>query len=149
MTTLFVSPTFLDTNILVYASIAQAPLHATALDAILTRERAGIELWTSRQVLREYLAALSCPQIFTPPIPISTLTAEIRAFEDRFQIAEDSPQIMANLLTLRNQVLVGGKQVHEANIVATMQGYNLVYLLTHNTANFNRFADYITAISLT
>jgi predicted nucleic acid-binding protein len=148
MVTLVANPTFLDTNILVYASIAQAPWHTVALNAILIREQAGIELWTSRQVLREYLAALSRPQTFTPPIPIATLTTEIQAFENRFQIAEDGPQVTAKLLTLLNQVTTGGKQVHDANIVATMQAYDLSYLLTHNTADFSRFANYITVINL-
>jgi predicted nucleic acid-binding protein len=149
MTTLVASPTFLDTNVLVYASIAQAPLHTAALKAVLIREQAGVELWTSRQVLREYLAALSRPQTFTSPIPMPTLTAEIQAFQSRFQIAEDNYQIMINLLNLLNQVPVGGKQVHDANIVATMQAHGLQYLLTHNPGDFNRFTGYITLIPLT
>jgi predicted nucleic acid-binding protein len=148
MTTLVAEPTFLDTNILIYASIAEAPWHTAALSAIQRREQAGIELWISRQVLREYLAALSRAQVFTPPIPITTLITEIRAFEDRFQIAEDGPQITANLLKLLEQVSVGGKQVHDANIVATMQAYDLNHLLTHNTADFDRFASYITVAPL-
>lgn len=149
MTTLVARPTFLDANVLVYASIVQAPLHSAALNAILTREQAGIELWASRQVLREYLAALSRPQTFTPPIPMATLTAETQAFEGRFHIAEDGPQVTVNLLTLLNQVTVGGKQVHDANIVATMQAYGLNHLLTHNTSDFNRFTGYITVIPIT
>lgn len=148
MTTLVVEPTFLDTNILIYASIAEAPWHATALSAIQKWEQVGIELWISRQVLREYLAVLSRPQVFTSPISITTLIAEIRAFESRFQIAEDGPQITANLLKLLEQVSIGGKQVHDANIVATMQAYNLKHLLTHNTADFDRFANYVTVAPL-
>ncbi|WP_315790025.1 hypothetical protein [Fischerella sp. JS2] len=71
---------FLDTNILVYASIAESPLHLVALNAIQSLEQAERELWISRQMLREYLATLSRPQAFTVPIPIATLTAEIRFF---------------------------------------------------------------------
>jgi predicted nucleic acid-binding protein len=78
------SPTFLDTNILVYASIDQAPQHTIALNAIQAREQADIELWVSRQVLREYLAVLSRPQTFTPPLPISTLIAQVQVFENAF-----------------------------------------------------------------
>jgi predicted nucleic acid-binding protein len=148
MTTLIASPTFLDTSILVYASVVQAPWHTEALNAILAREQSGTELWTSRQVLREYLAALSRPQTFTPPIPITILIAEIQAFENRFQIVEDNYQVTANLLTLLNQVPVGGKQIHDANIVATMQVYGLSYLLTHNISDFDRFTNYITVIPL-
>ncbi len=147
-TSLIASPTFLDTNILIYASIVQAPLHATALNAIQEREQAGVELWLSRQVLREYLVALSRPQTFTSPIPISTLTAQIQTFQSRFRVAEDNAQVTAQLLTLIGQIPVGGKQIHDANIVATMQTYSIGHLLTHNTADFNRFASLITVLPL-
>jgi predicted nucleic acid-binding protein len=147
-TNLIVSPTFLDTNILIYASIVQAPLHVTALNAIQEREQAGVELWLSRQVLREYLVALSRPQTFTSPIPISTLTTQVQAFQNRFQVAEDNTQVTVQLLTLIGQIPVGGKQIHDANIVATMQTYGISHLFTHNTADFNRFASLITILPL-
>ena len=148
MTTLITCPTFLDTNILIYASIVQAPLHPVALNAIQEREQVGNELWISRQVLREYLVALSRPQTFTPSIPISTLTAQVQAFENRFRVAEDNAKVIAQLLTLINQVTIAGKQIHDANIVATMQIYGISHLLTHNTAHFNRFASLITVLPL-
>ncbi len=58
---------FLDTNILVYANIAEAPLHDAALEVIRTREQAGFSLWISRQVLREYLAVLTRADTFDRP----------------------------------------------------------------------------------
>ena len=140
--------TFIDTNVLVYASVVEAPLHSIALAEIQHREQAGVELWVSRQVLREYLAVLSRPQTYTAPVSASVLISQIQAFEKRFRIAEDGPQVMARLLGLMEQVPIGGKQVHDANIVATMQAYGINYLLTHNTADFARFADIITIMSL-
>ncbi len=58
MTTGAADTVFLDTNILVYATIAEAPLHLNALRTIQTLEQAGTDLWISRQILREYLATL-------------------------------------------------------------------------------------------
>ena len=75
---------FLDTNVLVYANVAEAPLHLVALQVIQLREQAGVELWISRQVLREYLATLSRPQTFTPPIPVATLITQVHSFATRF-----------------------------------------------------------------
>ncbi len=49
-------PIFLDTNILVYATVAESPWYMIASQAITTRLVAGAELWVSRQVMREYLA---------------------------------------------------------------------------------------------
>ena len=44
---------FVDTNVLVYASVMEAPLHGAALQAIQSHEQAGEILWISRQVLRD------------------------------------------------------------------------------------------------
>ena len=43
---------FVDTNVLVYANIAQAPLHTVALTRLQQLARSGATLWISRQVLR-------------------------------------------------------------------------------------------------
>ncbi|HEY9820657.1 MAG TPA: type II toxin-antitoxin system VapC family toxin [Candidatus Sericytochromatia bacterium] len=139
---------FVDTNILVYASIPESPFHLVALNAIQALEQAGTELWISRQVLREYLATLTRPQAFTEPISIASLLSEIRFFVNRFRVAEDSPQVTERLLRLMEQVPVGGRQVHDANIVATMQAYGIDQLLTHNIADFNRFSELITVLPL-
>ncbi|MBW4693459.1 MAG: type II toxin-antitoxin system VapC family toxin [Lyngbya sp. HA4199-MV5] len=139
---------FVDTNILVYASIPETPLHSVALNAIQTLEQNEKELWVSRQILREYLATLTRPQAFGSPIPIVLVVEEVRQFESRFRVAEDNAQATANLLALMQQISVGGKEVHDANIVATMQAYGIDQLLTHNTIDFARFATLITALPL-
>ncbi len=43
---------------------------------------------------------------------------------------------------------MGGKQIHDANIVATMQVYNISHLFTLNIADFMRFSSFITLIEL-
>ena len=43
-------------------------------------------------------------------------------------------------------ISVGGRQVHDANIVATMQAYGIRHLLTHNTDDFIRFSGLITVL---
>jgi len=58
------SQSFWITNILVYANVAESPVHDAALAAIETRYEVGIELWISRQVLREFLAVLRSPTAF-------------------------------------------------------------------------------------
>ena len=139
---------FLDTNILVYANAAEAPLHQLALSAIEARYEAGVELWISRQILREYLVTFSRPQRFMNPQPISTVVERIRYFQNRFRVVEDSATVTARLLELVQQFPVGGKQVHDANIVATMLVYNIPTLLTHNTDDFARFSSLITVLPL-
>jgi len=38
---------------------------------------------------------------------------------------------------------LGGKQVHDANIVATMQAYGIPALLTHNIKDFEQFGEVV------
>jgi predicted nucleic acid-binding protein len=135
---------FVDTSVLVYAAVVSAPYHQHARQSLGQLQERGAELWVSQQVLREYLAVLSRPQTFARPLPIEVLVADIRNFLTRFRVAENGPVIMDRLLTLLLQVSIGGKQVHDANIVATMQAYGVQRLLTANASDFARFGHLIT-----
>lgn len=134
---------FLDTNVLVFAASLTAPLHRQARTEIQRLRSAGHPLWISRQVLREYLAVLSRPQTFSRAKPARELTGDIRYFLDHFEIAEESSTVTARLLDLVEEKEVGGKQIHDANIVATMLAFGIPALLTDNGADFARYADLI------
>jgi predicted nucleic acid-binding protein len=56
---------FVDTNILIYANVTAAPEHLPAQARYDDLAKLGAELWVSRQVFREYLAALTRSQTFT------------------------------------------------------------------------------------
>ena len=139
---------FIDTNILIYANVAESPFHESALRAIEFYYKEGYELWISRQVLREYLAILTRPNLFTNPKPVSILIDRIRYFESRFLIAEDSLLVTKKLLNLIKNISVGGSQIHDANIVATMLVQGIGVLLTLNVADFQRFSDHISIETL-
>jgi predicted nucleic acid-binding protein len=67
----------------------------------------------------------------------------VRYLEERFQVADDTAAVTEQLIRLVRNGNVGGKQVHDANIVATMLAYGIPSLLTHNVKDFARFADVI------
>jgi predicted nucleic acid-binding protein len=54
MATRDAEPVFVDTNVLVYAHVAEAPWNQEAQQAIVAHEAAGAPLWVSRQVLGEW-----------------------------------------------------------------------------------------------
>ena len=139
---------FVDTNVLVHAAVSQSPFHAEARRAICARQEAGVELWISRQVLREYLATLSRPQTFSLPQPINVLVEDVRKLQNCFSIAEDGPTVTSRLLKLLETVQVGGKQIHDANIVATMLAHDIHTILTHNAGDYARFAGSIAVLPL-
>ncbi len=140
---------FLDTNVLVYANVKEAPFHEEAYRAIRTHEEAGHALWISRQVLREYLATLTRPQQFSKPVPASTLITLVHHFVGRFHVADERSQVTDKLLMLLDQVPMGGRQVHDANIVATMLVDGIPQLLTNNIEDFPRFSSCIRRLPLT
>ena len=139
---------FIDTNVLVYANVVSTPLHQVAQQAIHTHEAEGAELWISRQVLREYLATLSRPQTFTAPVTNTILATQVRLFKHRFRVADEDYQVSTRLLILLEQIAIGGRQIHDANIVASMQVYGVTRLLTNNPNDFTRFAHLISILPL-
>ncbi len=136
-------PLFIDTNILIYANVATAPLHEQALNAIKAAHQAGRPLWISRQVLREFIAARTRPQTFAQASTPGVVIERVRYLEKRFQVADDTATVTAQLVKLMGDFQVGGKQVHDANIVATMLAYDIPCLLTHNIKDFERFGEMI------
>jgi predicted nucleic acid-binding protein len=139
---------FIDTNVLVYATVATAPHHGIASARLSAEYGAGKPLWVSRQILREYLAVLSRPQTFTPPLTAVQLIVHVRAFQAQFLIAEEDNLVTDNLLNLLSAIPVAGKQVHDANIVASMQAHGISQLLTANPGDFARFSSIITVVPL-
>ena len=130
---------FVDTNVLVFANVAQAPVHQAALAALTTAHQAGRTLWISRQVLREFAAVRSRPQAFAQAALPAIIVERLRYFEANFEIADDIAAVTDALCTLMTEIPIGGKQVHDANIVATMIAYGIPTLLTHNARDFERF----------
>ena len=134
---------FIDTNVLIQARILEAPFHD---DARVRLERAFQEpepLRISRQVLREYLSVVTRPQTWAVGISREDALDDVGRLIDRFEVLEDGPAVTESLIELCRQVYVGGKQIHDANIVATMLAHGERRLLTFNTADFRRYGDRI------
>jgi len=148
METLGDRPVFVDTNVLVYANVLAYPLHSVAVECIQSFIDAEIELWLSRQVLREFIAAVTRPQTYGNPQPIGVVVTRVQTFQAQFRVAEDNPQVTTQLLNLLQRFPTAGRQVHDANIVATMLTARIDRLLTHNVKDFDRFSDLITVIPL-
>ncbi len=148
MATMAADAIFIDTNVLVYAAIESAPLHSTALRAMKRHSAPEAPSWVSRQIIREYLCVLTRPQSFSPPLPAAIVAKQARHIAQRFRVAEDSPRVTERLLALLGQFSIGGKRIHDANIVATMLTREIPALLTHNTKDFEVFAGLITILPL-
>ncbi|MGH8547462.1 MAG: type II toxin-antitoxin system VapC family toxin [Methylococcales bacterium] len=133
------SPLFLDTNVLIYASIKEAPEHLAVRGFVERHFCIGTLLYISRQVLREYLAVLSRPQSNFKNIPQASVLLWLKTWRARCQILDDNEIVMETLWQLYSDIPFGGKQVHDANLIATLFSYGLDTLVTVNSADFVRF----------
>ena len=137
---------FLDTNVLVLARFEAAPRHALARRRMREAGDSGEALRISRQVLREYLATVTRPQRWSPPVGMDRALAHVAVLEARFEVLEDGPEVADALKRLCREVPVAGKQVHDANIVATMLAHGETRLLTFNAGDFRRYGERIELI---
>ena len=134
---------FVDTNILVNARIREAPHHEAARARLERALRSPEPLRISRQIMREYLAVVTRPQAWPVPITRGEALDDIGRLDRAFEVFEDGPRVTEMLLVLCREVQVGGRQVHDANIVATMLAHGERRLLTFNGADFRRYGDRI------
>jgi predicted nucleic acid-binding protein len=136
-------PVFVDTNVLVYANQANASEHARATSLVRNAEARSAAIWISRQVLREYLSAVTRPQAAGPALPLRVAANRVRWFAQRFRVADETAEVTPRLLSLLDSIPAAGKQVHGADIVATMLAHGIRHLVTFNVADFRRFEPLI------
>ena len=138
---------FVDTNVLIYARFVMTDQHESAVLS-LDRARASAEtLWISRQVIREYLSAVTRPQPWSGPLPMADALADAERLRDSFELLEDGPRVTERLLALCREVPVAGRQIHDANIVATMLEGGERRLLTFNAADFRRYGERVELVA--
>ena len=134
---------FIDTNVLVYARILDSPHHHAARTCLAQAFQNFEPLRISRQVVREYISIMTRPQTWAVLITRDTVLEDVNRLIIAFEILEDGPVVTDSLMTLCSEVEVGGKQIHDANIVATMLARGERRLLTFNTSDFRRYGNRI------
>jgi len=139
---------FIDTNVLVFASIPASPFHGSAIQALHRLALAGTVGWISRQVLREYLVQITRPGVLPTPLFAQVAANQITSLMSLYRVADETSQVTSELLGLIGQGLAAGKQVHDANIVATCLAFGIPRLLTHNLSDFRRFGSQVIVESL-
>ncbi|HRF96905.1 MAG TPA: hypothetical protein PLZ51_16975, partial [Aggregatilineales bacterium] len=72
------------------------------------------------------------------------VTQHILTFPQMFKIVDEDARVTQALVGLMQTIPLGGKQIHDVNIVATMQVYLIPNLVTLNIADFARFQALIT-----
>ena len=134
---------FIDTNVLVNARILEAPDHKAAREMLGHAFDSAEPLRISRQVVREYLSVVTRTLTWPMVITIEDALDDVNRLIRNFEILEDGHWVTEPLMVLCRAVPVGGRQIHDANIVATMLAHGECRLMTFNTTDFRRFRDRI------
>lgn len=74
---------------------------------------------------------------------MATAIDDVQRFRTQFHIADERPSVLERLIETLLAHWVAGRQVHDANIVATMLAHGERRILTFNGADFRRFAGSI------
>ena len=130
---------FVDTNVLVYASVPGAPDREHARAAMAGHSAAGEVLCISRQVLREFIAVITRSQLWMQAKTPAEAAQIALILAQEFNILEEGPAVWDQLVALFHRFTFGGRQVHDANIIATRLSNGENRLLTFNVADFLRF----------
>lgn len=138
---------FIDTNILVTSRFIEAPNHVMARNSLEKAFQGPGPLRISRQVIREYLVVVTRPQTWSVPMTRDEALDDVARLMGNFEILEDGPVVTDFLITLCRETPVGGRQIHDANIVATMLAYGEYRLLTFNRDDFLRYENRIELIA--
>ena len=135
---------FLDTNVLLAATDEGREEHNRARAILNDWPADGIALYASGQVLREYLC-LATREVVDSGLGLARAdaVANVVAFRDRISSLDENEKVTSRLLDLLENIDCGGKQAHDANVVATMLVHGVETLVTANEAYFKPFAEHI------
>jgi len=139
----------LDTNVLLAATDQARLEHEQAVAAINVWPASGLVLYTNGQILREYLAVATRPVDQNGlGMPRPDAVANVRALRARLNLLAEDIKVSDRLLELLETVECTGKQVHDANVVATMLVHGIDTVVTMNVDDFARFGDHVQVADL-
>lgn len=139
---------FIDTNILIYASDRTSQWHKSANAVLKKAIGDGTALFISPQVLREYLSVATRSVTHKGTIPWEKISKNHLRFQQVFKVLPEDTATANKLGELVHKFRVSGKQVHDANIVATMLVHDIQSILTHNVGDFKRYEGLIKIVPL-
>jgi predicted nucleic acid-binding protein len=138
---------FADTNVVLRAfhdDFAEHERVRALFDRFIAEDA---QIYISRQVIREYLVQVTHPRTFVESLSIESLSQHLQQITRICAVLDETEFVTQHLMTLIKDYPTRGKQIHDANIVATMLAYEIDTLLTLNVDDLKRFEDKIKIVS--
>ena len=139
----------LDTNILLAATDEGRAEHGRALIALNEWPAAGTALYTSGQSLREYFCvATRAVRSNGLGLAQADAVANVKVLRARLRFLDETDKVAERLVELLSGPACEGKQVHDANVVATAIVHGIGTIVTMNHGDFVRFGNVVSVIDL-
>ena len=143
------SSVLIDTNVLLTACAPQRQSHEKALEVLKSWPNKGVRLALSGQILREYLGVATRPTSRNGlGLELGDALSNCKALASRCQVLEESRSVSENFLEIVRKTKTSGKQLHDANLVATALIHDVSDILTQNVEDFRRFDSMVGIIEL-
>lgn len=139
---------FIDTNILVYANYTDAIFKEQTRNKLFFLMRNNYNFCISRQIIREFLVYITRYNYENEKNNSKILLDKVFDNLQQYQVFEENEKVTKILKNLIEKHNLSGKKIHDANIVATMQAYNITKLFTNNVKDFERYTDIIEIVPL-
>jgi predicted nucleic acid-binding protein len=130
-----------DTNVLIYSTVAGNAGHQPARERLSALQEDGVRLCITTQILREHLVVLTRGTVFERSFSVDQVLAQIEAFLPALTVLDESVTATDCLRELVRRYSIRGKQIHDANIVAVMLTHGIQRLVTYNQSDFARFDE--------
>ncbi|MEZ4300214.1 MAG: PIN domain-containing protein [Polyangiaceae bacterium] len=139
---------FLDTSLVVAATVEVHPSHKAAADFVDDLVSGVAQPCISPQICREFLVVLTrqpvSGRVFSRDEAIAALQVWVTGC---VMLGEDEVSVHECVRLVRQQAVLG-KQVHDCNIVATMLAHGVRRLATRNPGDFKRFHSEVSVVAV-
>src|SRR5262245_9697491 len=116
---------FLDTSVIVAASVAAHPAHSSALRYVQAASQSGRVLCISPQVCREFMVVLTRQPVADRMFSVEEALGALEKWRVAATLLEETVTSVAEWQALVRKHDVRGKQVHDCNIVAVMVAHGV------------------------
>lgn len=137
---------FLDTSLLVAASVPAHPGHAASRAYLRRARRRGAAFCVCPQVCRELLVVISRQPVEGVAYTLEEAHHVLREWRAQCEILSEGPDTVERWSLLARQHNVKGKTLHDCNIAAVMLTHDVLRLATRNPTDFKRYGIHVDAI---
>lgn len=132
----------IDTCVLLRTRDIRSPLHAVAKLALQQIADSNVRGFVAPQILAEYWAVATRPADQRGGLGLSpdAVRDDIRYFMELYAMAREPLNLFDVWLDLLSTYGVSGKAVWDARLAAVMKVNRIEYLITFDTADFERFS---------